>query len=54
VGRRRQNLPLAVYGKVSMPENVQNRQVQSIMFVITSSEGPGVRAVHPDLGLVDV
>jgi hypothetical protein len=34
-----------------MPENVQNRQVQSIMFVIMSSEGPGVRAVHPDLGL---
>jgi len=54
VGRRRQNLPLAVYGKVSMPENLQNRQVQSIMFVITFSEGPGVRAVHPDLGLVDV
>jgi hypothetical protein len=32
-------------------ENVQNRQVQSIMFVIMSSEGPGVRAVHPNLGL---
>jgi hypothetical protein len=44
-------LPLAVYGKVSMPENVQNRQVQSIMCVIMSSKGPGVRAVHPDLGL---
>jgi hypothetical protein len=34
-----------------MPENVQNRQVQSNMFVIMSSEGPGVRALHPDLGL---
>ncbi len=33
-----------------MPENLQNRQVQSIMFVIMTSEGPGVRAVHPDLG----
>jgi hypothetical protein len=30
---------------------VQNRQVQSTMFVIMSSECPVVRAVHPDLGL---
>jgi hypothetical protein len=29
-----------------MPENVQNRQVQSIMFVIMSSEGPGVRGQY--------
>jgi len=39
---------VAVSGKISMPENVQNRQVQSSMVVIMSSEGPGFRAVHPD------
>jgi hypothetical protein len=29
---------VAVYGKIEMPETVQNRQVQSIMFLIIPSE----------------